>query len=103
MLSNTAETKPSPSAVCQDAAGSFSTGIIDAQRISESRNTEPLNASGSSFHSGTRQAAQANSATQTAAPMNGKLSEYCGNRRFTTTLAAIAASRMMTTIATRAQ
>ena len=29
MLSNTAETKPRPSAVCHEAAGSFSTGIID--------------------------------------------------------------------------
>jgi hypothetical protein len=37
MLSNTAETNPSPSAVCQEARGSFSTGIIDAQVTSAKR------------------------------------------------------------------
>src|SRR5688572_32013570 len=44
MLSNTAETKPSPNAVCHDAAGSRSTGISDAHSTSASRNTVPLNA-----------------------------------------------------------
>src|SRR5215470_17478164 len=42
MLSNTAETKPSPRAVCHDAAGSFSTGIIEAQVTSASRKMVPL-------------------------------------------------------------
>ena len=46
MLSNTADTKPRPNAVCHDASGSFSTGIIDAASTSDSRKTLPLNAPG---------------------------------------------------------
>ena len=45
MLSNTAERKPRPSAVCQDASGNFSTGIIEAaghQREQEDRALEGL-------------------------------------------------------------
>src|SRR5207249_11522706 len=36
MLSNTADKKPRPSAVCQEASGRRSSGIIDAIIISES-------------------------------------------------------------------
>src|SRR5262245_49066429 len=67
ILSNTAETKPRPSVVCHDAAGSFSTGMSEAQVTSASRNTDPLNASGSRPQSGRRAAAVARMATQTAA------------------------------------
>ena len=54
MLSNTAETKPRPNVVCHDAGGSCSTGIIDAASTSDSRNTAPRAASGSSSQSGRR-------------------------------------------------
>ncbi len=103
MLSNTAETKPRPSAVCQDAAGSFSTGISEAHTISERRNTLPLNAPGSSDHAGLRHSAAMEIAAHTPAPMNGKRSEYALNFTLTTTLTTIAASRMDATIATRGQ
>ncbi len=58
MLSNTAEMKPSDSVLCQEAGGSFSTGIIEAMVTSASRNTEPLKASGRSFQSGWRHGAR---------------------------------------------
>src|SRR2546426_4943112 len=103
MLSNTAETKPRPSAVCHDAAGNFSTGISEAHTMSESRNTLPLNAPGSSDHAGRRHSAAMKITTHTAAPMNGKLSEKSLNFTLMTTLTAIAASRMDATIATRGQ
>ena len=48
-MSNTEERKPSPRVDCQDAAGSFSTGIIEAQVTSESRNIEPLKAPAADF------------------------------------------------------
>ena len=57
MLSNTAEMKPSPKRVCQEAAGSFSTGIIEAQSTSESRKTVPLKAPGSTSSPGARSGA----------------------------------------------
>src|SRR5688572_20355009 len=98
MLSNTAEIQPSAKVVCQEAGGSFSTGISEAQVTSASRNTDPLNASGSSFQSGGRHAAVATIATHTAAPITGKWSRTCGKRRLATTLAPIAASRITATI-----
>src|SRR5712691_2995145 len=103
MLSNTADTKPRPSAVCHDAAGSFSTGISEAHTMSERRNTLPLNAPGSSDHAGLRHSAAMKIATHTAAPMNGNLSEKSLNFTLTMTLTAIAAIRMNATIATRGQ
>src|SRR5262245_29121727 len=103
MLSNTADTKPRPNAVGQDAAGSFSTGIIEAQVTSASRNTEPLNASGSNPHSGLRSGTQTRIATQTAAPITGKWSSSAGNLRFAITLARIAATRIQATMPTRVQ
>src|SRR5436305_1397284 len=42
MLSKTADTKPRPSAVCQEATGSRSTGIIEAAVTSASRKIVPL-------------------------------------------------------------
>ena len=102
MLSKTAETKPSPKAVCHEAAGSFSTGIIEAHRIKESRKMLPLNAPGSSFQSGCRHSAVTRMAAQTAAPMNGKLSECSANLTLINTFIAIAAARMITTIVTLA-
>src|SRR5512134_221808 len=103
MLSKTAETKPRPSAVSHEAAGSFSTGIRDAQVMSDSRKMLPLKDSGSSDQSGLRKGTQARIATHTAAPMKGKLSETAGNLRLTNTFAPIAAARIAATIPTRVQ
>ncbi len=72
MLSKTEERKPRPKALCQEAAGSFSTGIIDAQSTSESRKIEPLTASGNTSQSGRRAATEIRIATHTAAPIKGK-------------------------------
>src|SRR2546423_1551732 len=101
MLSNTAEMKPSESVVGHDAAGSFSTGIIDAQVTSASRNTEPLNASGSSFQSGCRNGTVRRIAAHTAAPISGNASSAAGNLTLARTLAAMAASRITATMNTR--
>ena len=57
MLSNTAETKPSANAVCHDAAGSAFTGMSEAHHTSESRNTAPFAAPGSSSQAGRRHSA----------------------------------------------
>ena len=57
MLSNTAETNPRPSAVCHDATGSFSTGIIEAAVTSASKKIVPLNVSGITAQSGRRNGA----------------------------------------------
>ena len=75
ILSKTADTKPSPNAVCHEATGSFSTGIIEAHVTRESRKTLPLKASGSRLHSGLRTGVDSNSATHTAAPRKGKRSD----------------------------
>ena len=103
MLSNTAETKPSASVLGHEAAGSFSTGIIDAQVTSASRKMDPLNASGSSFHCGWRSGAVARIAIHTAAPITGNASRTCGKRTFATTFATIAATRITATMNTRGQ
>ena len=72
MLSNTADTKPSPIATCHDASGSLCTGIIDAASTSDSRNTAPRERAGQLAPSaGARSGTQTRIATQTAAPMNG--------------------------------
>ena len=76
MLSKKEETKPSPSVVCQPGSGRLSTGIMDAQVTSESRNTLPRAAFGSSDQSGLRQAEVSNSAAQTAEPRKGNRDEY---------------------------
>jgi len=78
MLSKTDDRKPNPSAVIADAAGSFSTGIMVAESTRQSRKSEPLNASGNKLQFGRRTGAVASSATQTAAPMNGRLSACSG-------------------------
>src|SRR5688500_2780395 len=103
MLSKTADTNPRPSAVGHDAAGSLSTGINDAHRMSESRKMVPSNALGSRLQSGLRMGAVTRIATHTAAPMNGNLSERWLTCRLTTTVAAIAAANMAATTATRPQ
>ena len=89
--------------MCQEASGSFSTGIMVAARTSESRKVEPLSAAGNRLQSGLRSGTVTRSATHTAAPMNGKLSECSGNSRLTITLVTIAATRMSPTMKTRAQ
>ena len=94
MLSNTAETKPRPSAVCQDASGSFSTGIIDAEVTSASRKIVPLKVSGMISQSGRRNGAAARITTHTASPITGMASSSAGNFRLAITLARMATTRM---------
>ena len=72
MLSNTEERKPRPSAVCHDAAGSFSTGIIEAHSTSESRKIEPLQRAGQQLPVGRTQRRGHQDRQATAAPRNGK-------------------------------
>jgi len=72
MLSNTDERKPRPNALCHDASGSRSTGIIDAMVTSERRKIVPFRVSGSSDHSGVRNGAVSRSAAQMDAPITGK-------------------------------
>ena len=103
MLSKTAEMKPSASAEGQEAGGSDSTGIIEAQVTSDNRNTEPLKAPGMRLHSGLRSGTATSRATQIAAPRNGKCSAAEANCRFTVTLVMMAQTRMKTTMPTRAQ
>ncbi len=103
MLSNTADTKPSPIAVCQDAAGSFSTGIIVADKTSDRRKILPLKLSGSTSQSGRRRGTLKRSAITTDAPIKGKRSETSGNFTFITTLVTMAATRMKNTIPSRIQ
>ena len=54
MLSNTDERNPKPRAVCHDAAGRCSTGIIEAIKTSASRKIAPLEAADSASQSGRR-------------------------------------------------
>ena len=78
MLSNTADTKPRPSAVCHDASGRCSTGIIEAIVTRDNKNIAPLKASGSNDHSGLRTGADTRIATHTAAPSTGNWSSTAG-------------------------
>src|SRR5688572_8014440 len=103
MLSKTEDRKPRPRVVIAEAAGSFSTGIIEAQVTSASRKMEPLKAPGRSFQSGWRMAAAVRRATQTAVPITGKWSRTSLKYRLATTFATIAAIRIQNTIASRAQ
>src|SRR5262249_32962318 len=93
--------KPSPKAVCHDAAGSSSTGIIDAHVTNANRKIVPLEVSGMIAQSGLRNGAVARMTIQTAIPSTGKTSSTAGNRRFAVTLAPIATTRIAATIHTR--
>ena len=64
--------KPSMNEDCQDARGSFSTGIIEAHITSDRGNKLLWNTSGTSFHPGLRSGAQARITTHTATPIAGK-------------------------------
>src|SRR6476469_9282847 len=98
MLSKTADTKPSPSVVCEDGLGNRSTGIIEAIKTSESRKTELLRVRGSTSQSGRRIPMEITIDVQTATPMNGKLLECVGNFVFTVMFAATATTRITATI-----
>src|SRR3954452_11221132 len=100
MLSNTAETKPRPSAVGQDATGSLSTGIIEAAVTSASRKIVPLNVSGITDQSGLRKGAVKKITIHTAMPSTGIASSNAGNFRLAVMLAVSAATRMAATINT---
>src|SRR5437773_6320108 len=103
MLSNTADKKPRHSAVCEEASGNRSNGIIDAISTSESRKMELRNARGGTSQSGRRIPKDMRMAIQTATPMNGKRSVCSGNFVFTITFAASARIRINPTIPIRAQ
>src|SRR5262245_686019 len=103
MLSNTAETKPKPKVVRHDAAGSSSTGIIDAAVTRASRKIVPLKASGSTFQSGRRNGAVANRTAQTDKPNMGTRPSNSGKWRLVTTFTNSATIKMATTINTRIQ
>src|SRR5205814_139754 len=100
MLSKTAETKPNPSAVGQLAAGSLSTGIIEAAVTSAKRKMVPLKVSGITDQSGDLHAAVNRITTHTAMPRTGMVSSSAGNFRLAVTLAASAATRMAATMQT---
>src|SRR5215831_19354588 len=102
MLSNTAEMNPSPSVVCQEARGSFSTGTIDAQVTSPRRKVVPWKVSGSTCQSGARSGAAARMAPHTPMPISGHASRSSGYRRLAITLARMADNRMRATMNTRA-
>src|SRR3954452_16021148 len=101
MLSKTAETKPNPSAVGQLAAGSLSTGIIEAAVTSARRKTVPLKVSGITDQSGRLSAAVRRMTAHTARPSTGMVSIRAGNFRFAVTLATSAATRIAATMKTR--
>ena len=71
MLSNTDERNPKPRAVCHDAAGRCSTGIIEAIKTSPSRKIAPLEAVGSASHSGRRSFTDRKIAIHAATPRKG--------------------------------
>ena len=103
MLSNTADKNPKPSAVCQDAIGKRSTGIIEAINTSESRKIALRNALGSTSQSGRRKEIDKRIATQTATPIKGNCSACCRNLTFTTTFVASASVRIRPTMPIRIQ
>ena len=75
--------KPRPSAVCHDAAGSFSTGIIDAAVTSARRKAVPLNVSGMHLPTRLLQTESSRTATaQTASPRTGTAPISAGNFKF---------------------
>ena len=85
-----------------DAAGSFSTGIMEAAVTSARRKIVPLNVSGITFQSGIRKKAVSKIAAQTASPSTGSVSSNAGNFRLAVTFAASAAMRMIATMKTLA-
>jgi len=103
MLSNTAETNPSTSVVSGAAGGSLSTGIIDAHTTSDSRNTAPFAAAGTTFQSGRRHGVSNRMMPMTVAPMYGIAPALSAGKVFEYTLAAMAPMRMSNTMTTRDQ
>jgi hypothetical protein len=66
MLSNTADTKPRPSAVCHEATGSFSTGIIEAHTHQREQEDAALERTGQQAPGRVRTGAVTRMATHTA-------------------------------------
>src|SRR5688500_10004426 len=97
MLSNTADRKPRPSAVCHEARGNSSTGISEAQVTSARRKIVPLKVSGMIAQSGRRIGAVARMTAQTASPITGTTSSSAGNLRLAVTLARMAMIRIEAT------
>src|SRR4030042_1750178 len=100
ILSNTAETKPSPSAVSQLGNGKDLTGIIDAAETSAMRKSAPRAAWGTTDQSGRAIGVERRMADATASPISGTSSRMWVSRRCAPTLAAIADASTKTTTAT---
>src|SRR5688572_8676671 len=103
MLSKTAETTPKPKAVTADAAGSRSTGIIEADSTSDNKNALPRTALGNTDQSGRRKIEPVRMTAQTAAPIHGKLSPNSGNLVLTITFAVMTPTRIANTTASSPQ
>ena len=85
MLSNTAETKPRPKAVCQEATGNFSTGIIERTSPARAGRCCPWRHPGSSStRAGARHRERDRHPDGRAE--EGKISEISGNFVLTVTL-----------------
>jgi hypothetical protein len=82
MLSNTADTTPSPNAVWGDASGRPATGIIEAATTSASRNTALRTALGITDQSGRRHGVSSRIMPITVAPMNGNASPLLAGSEF---------------------
>src|SRR5207302_8902936 len=93
MLSNTAETKPKPSAVGHEAAGSFSTGINEGAVTNASRKIVPLKVSGITFQSGARGPAVSRMTARTAMPRTGTVASRARNLALAMSVGACAAVR----------
>src|SRR2546429_4895944 len=103
MLSNTAETKPKPSAVGHEAAGSFSTGINEAAVTNARRKIVPLKVSGITFQSGARSPAVSRMTAQTAMPRTGTESSRTGNFKLAGIFGASSSTRVATSMDAHAQ
>jgi hypothetical protein len=69
MLSNTEDTTPRPNVDTAVAGGNSSTGIIDAINTSDSKNTLPVTAAGTTFQSGRRHGVTSRITPMTVAPL----------------------------------
>ena len=77
-------------AVCQEADGSSSTGIIEAQVTSDSRKIVPWNVSGMIFPVGSPQRRGREDHAHTASPITGTMSSTPETSRLAITLARMA-------------
>ena len=83
MLSNTAETKPSPNVVCGDAAGRLVYRHHRGRDHQRQQEHAPLrSAPGTTFQSGRRHGVSSRMTPTTVAPMYGNASPLLGRQEF---------------------